>query len=76
MNNADMPTSGVNGILAGKAVTVGEMKEVIKMSGLTKREHFAGLAMQGFAASDVGNDLQHSDIGILKLAFFALLIES
>lgn len=43
MNNADQP---VNGTLE-KAGDV-----IIKEGGLTKREHFAGLAMQAFLSRD------------------------
>ena len=57
MNNSDMPAMPVDDAIgfteeARHVIGVGRMIETkpIIATGLTKREHFAGLAMQGYAS--------------------------
>ena len=47
MNNADMPTIPSPKHLNGHYLTPGDLRTFVPHSGLTKREHFAALAMQG-----------------------------
>lgn len=73
MNNADnpiYPTYGASGtLLTGNNENEGYIKAVRPFIGLTKREHFAGLAMQGLCAG-ISGEVAGSDGGenLAKLA--------
>ena len=54
MNNGDMPANPANTTGANRIWKDSDDKTrgTIQASGLTKREHFAAMAMQGFCALD------------------------
>ena len=60
MRNSDMPAMALSEYQLTEAVSIDgcppEMKSIqyVKAHGLTKREHFAGLAMQGLIANNQG----------------------
>ena len=51
MKNADMPAMPAPEDMDGHYLTPVSMKNFVQHSGLTKREHFAGLAMQGLLSN-------------------------
>jgi len=58
MNNSDMPiTPFFNGQGHPHHFTQIAFDNIGLVSGLTKREHFAGLAMQGILASDIKKEM-------------------
>ena len=59
MNNGDMPAFGANELLISKARNVEDVELSLDTSVLTKREHFAGLAMQSLCKSTFSADMAH-----------------
>jgi len=55
MNNGNQPVSALNNTTRADIIQ-GEL------IGLTKREHFAGLAMQGILASDIKKEMSLKNI--------------
>jgi hypothetical protein len=72
MDNKDMPAMALSEYQLTEAVTVKgcppEIKEIkyVKAHGLTKREHFAGLAMQGILSNPVimARLLEQDDVSV------------
>ena len=54
MKNADMPTTAIFNS-NGMARRAGDFDDEPRLIGLTKREHFAGLAIQGLIANSYGD---------------------
>jgi len=69
MNNGDMPASAQNGLIDPDG-QYGSSKDM-GGSGLTKREHFAGLAMQGVLADSKIMDAARIDDDIVTEHFVA-----
>ena len=58
MKNADMPAMPV----PHQIVDANHIHFKIGSKGLTKREHFASMAMQGMASADIESQLSWDDI--------------
>lgn len=82
MKNRDMPASPsglvqkrrVNQNDPGSSFAVMSFSEP-KNAGLTKREYFAGLAMQGILASDTGFSVHQNDAVQIAVAHADALLE-
>ena len=77
MKNADKPIVPLNGTdnVLLKSRDEEYIEQCSVLLGLTKREHFAGLAMQGYVASDVDPDSFENLAKFSVLAADALLAE-
>ncbi len=85
MNNADLPAMPVSDLEYLRGLNGGEARELTKMlGGVTKREHFAAMAMQGMLANSElmktidkstksGHDLYPTYASLSLLAADALL---
>ena len=79
MNNSDMPAMAVK-VAASvqarrQAEGAGLFLEDVTYTGLTKREHFAGLALQGFISAGVNGMPSATDISILAVNYADRLLE-
>lgn len=63
MKNADMPAFP----LFYEQKEDGDIVETGKAFGLTKREYFAGLAMQGILAGDVEGEISSDDLAVYSV---------
>lgn len=72
MNNADSPAMPVS--ISGNDIgDVWNSLEIESGGGLTKREHFSGLAMQGLLCLRAGGDVQ--EIAQISVSFADALLE-
>ena len=71
MNNANTP---INPILNADG-EVGEMPDGAILSGLTKREYFAGLAMQGLLANEYGIGVSADDCASYAIKYANALLK-
>ena len=80
MNNSDMPAMACvvepSDEARLQAAGVGIVLSNTYHKGLTKREHFAAMAMQGILATDVEMKWHQDDIGALAVEHADALLEA
>ena len=65
--------SNANELINGTIESIGDVS--IKLGGLTKREHFSGLAMQGLLSCDIDNELTVEDVAITAIQLTDALLK-
>jgi len=69
MDNADMPA-----MPSDHTFIDGDIEHRKMFTGLTKREHFAGLAMQGFISAGMHGMPSASEIALLSISYADTLL--